>query len=117
MKFASRVMIAAVLATVAPSASGVAISGAMAACKNCGGGAAAKTIVKTNYKYRTVQKVNNVTRYRDVKKVKDVYLVRNVVMTKVVKVTHVAKFTGMKRVSKAEYMRLNRGGKKCPCKG
>jgi hypothetical protein len=111
MKLAYHVVILAALALATPPASSV----ASAACKNCKGPAASRTVVKTNYKYRTVQKVKNVTKYRDVKKVKDVYLVRNVVMTRVITVKHVAKYQGMKRVSKAEYMRLQSTKKKCNC--
>lgn len=107
MKFVSRVIVAAFF-TVAGSAL---TATAQTACVNCK--PAAKTQVKTNYKYRTVQKVNNVTRYRNVQKTNNIYLVRNVQMTRVVRVTYVARVLGMKRVSQAEYMRLQRQCKTC----
>jgi hypothetical protein len=105
-----RVVFAALFASVV-LASG---SNAQAPCANCK--PAAKTVVKTKYKYRTVQRVNNVTRYRTVNKTNNVYMVRNVQLTRVVRVTYVARVLGMRRVSATEYARLQRGSVACKLK-
>lgn len=62
------------------------ITTAEAACANCK--PASKTVVKTNYQYKTVQKVNTVTRYKDVKKVKVVNKVNNVTKNNYVNVVN-----------------------------
>ena len=57
-----------------------------AGCRNCQ--PASKTIVKTNYKYNTVQQVHNVTKYKDVTSVKNVTQVRRVDKVAYVNVVH-----------------------------
>lgn len=72
----------AVVALVFSAGAGEALAG----CKNCK--PAGKTIVKTHYNHRTVQKVHNVTRYRDVTKARNVTKVRNVTKNNYVNVVH-----------------------------
>jgi hypothetical protein len=112
MQSLSRVLAAAAFALVASvSASEAQQKSGKPACANCK--PAARTVVKTNYKYRTVQRVNNVTRFRDVQKVNNVYMVRNLARVRVVRISYVMRDLGMKRVSAAEYARLQRGTKPC----
>jgi hypothetical protein len=83
MKYLQRAAMVAAFAFASLSITGVA---AEAGCRSCN--SASRTIVKTNYKYNTVQRVHNVTRYRDVNQVRNVNRVRNVTRTNYVNVVH-----------------------------
>ena len=83
MKIVSR---AAVAATITAALFCFSTVSAEAACRNCQ--SASRTIVKTNYNYRTVQKVRNVTKYRDVTRVRNVNQVRHVTKRNYVNVVH-----------------------------
>jgi hypothetical protein len=114
MKFVSRMLVAAIVAMGATSTGALANTKPKVKAASCASGKcqpAARTIVRTKYNYRTVQRVNHVTRFRDVRKVRNVYMVRNVQRVRLVRVSYVMRDLGYKRVSKAEYHRLNRGRK------
>ncbi|MBL8565050.1 MAG: hypothetical protein JNM89_04970 [Hyphomicrobiaceae bacterium] len=81
-----RIALAAALAAAFSLASVPVASTTAEACHRCK--PASKTIVKTNYRVRTVQQVRNVTRYRDVTQVRHVRQVRNVVRDNYVNVVH-----------------------------
>ncbi|MFM2422414.1 MAG: hypothetical protein RL291_944 [Pseudomonadota bacterium] len=105
MNLFTRVMTVATFAFVSTSLA----AQAQTPCANCK--PAAKTIVKTNYKYRTVQRVNNVTRYRNVQKVNNVYVVNDIRRVRVVRISYVMQHFGYKRITKAEYDRLSKHAK------
>ena len=80
------VLAAAIAAAVTFAAAPLVSSSAEARCSSCKH--ASKTVVKTNYKYRTVNKVRNVTKYRDVTRVRTVNRVRNVTKNRYVNVVN-----------------------------
>ena len=59
---------------------------AAARCSSCQ--PASRTVVKTNYNYKTVQQVHNVTKYKDVNSVRNVTQVRHVEKANYVNVVH-----------------------------
>ena len=83
MKFLSR---AAFAAGVTAAVFAVSSVPADARCNSCQH--ASRTIVKTNYNYKTVQQVRHVTKYRDVTQVRHVNQVHNVTKTNYVNVVH-----------------------------
>lgn len=81
-----RIAIAAALAAAFTFVCAPIASTDAAACDHCR--SASKTIVKTNYRYKTVRQVRDVTRYRDVTEVRHVNRYRDVVKNNYVNVVH-----------------------------